>query len=75
MKDKDLMFQQLKDKNWRTKMALLVDMLEHLNNFNMFFREQTSLYTNYIQQYRVSKQNCFYSQNKVRKFSSSAADK
>jgi len=39
MKDKDLMFQQLKDKNWRTKMALLVDMLEHLNNFNMFFRE------------------------------------
>jgi hypothetical protein len=35
LKDKDLMFPQLKHENWETDLAFLVDMLEHLNNFNV----------------------------------------
>jgi hypothetical protein len=32
MKGKDLVFSQLKDKNWKNGLALLVDVLKRLNN-------------------------------------------
>jgi hypothetical protein len=65
MEDIDLMFLKLKDEDWKNDLAFLVDMLEHLNNLNVIFREKTSLYTNYIQQYTLSKQNFVLKTRKI----------
>jgi hypothetical protein len=42
-------------------------MLENISNLNVILWEKTSLCTYYMQQYRLSEQNCFCSQNKLRK--------
>jgi hypothetical protein len=36
--DKDVMFPQLKDENWKTDLAFLVDVFEHLNNLNVILQ-------------------------------------
>jgi hypothetical protein len=40
MKDKDLTFPQLKDKNWKTDLVFLVDVLAYLTNLNVILQEK-----------------------------------
>lgn len=40
VKDKSLMSQKLKNENWKTHMAFLVDVLEHLNNINVILHRR-----------------------------------
>jgi hypothetical protein len=35
IRDKDLMLSQLKDVNWKTDLAFLIDVLDHINNLNV----------------------------------------
>jgi hypothetical protein len=43
MKDKNIMSPQLNSGDWKTVLAFLIDVLEHLNKFSTIFRERDLL--------------------------------
>jgi hypothetical protein len=68
MKDEEKMFPQLKDGNRRIDLALLVVILEHLNDLNVILQGKDLLHMSCIKRYRLSEQyRSGSSQYKLRK--------
>jgi hypothetical protein len=49
----------MKDENWKTDLAFLLDVLERVNNLNVILQGKTPLYTSYIRRYMLSEQLYF----------------